>query len=153
MMRKGMSETARLSRETKTKTITKTNSKINKKTKTITKTNTKANTSTICNLCKSGGTGDNDEEEIGDGEVENERIGELPQGGGAHDRGHHQQRPNRCNLIFHFSVAHLKSLFFLFFLAHQDDGDVEQQEELGQLAFDSGVFQHVLSHITGRLLS
>ena len=103
MIRKGMSETARLSRKTKTKT--KTNTRTN--TKTDTKTNTKANTNTIWNLCKSGGTGDNDEEQIGDGEVENERIGELPQGGGAHDRDHHQQRSNRCNLVFYFSIAHL----------------------------------------------
>ena len=89
MMRKGMSETARLSRKTNTKT------------------NSKANTNTIWHLCKSGGTGYNDEEHIGDGEVENERIGELPQGGGAHDRDHHQQRSNRCNLVSYFSIAHL----------------------------------------------
>ena len=112
MMRKGTPKTARLSRKTKTKTITKTNAKTNKKTK----TNTKANTSTICNLCKSGGTGDNDEEEIGDGEVENERIGELPQGRGAHNRGNHQQRANRCNLaililFFCSSLIFISSLF------------------------------------------
>ena len=71
------------------------------------KANTKAKKNTIWNLCKSGGTGDSDEEKIGDGEVENERIGELPQGGGAHDRDHHQQRSNRCHLVFYFSIAHL----------------------------------------------
>ena len=93
--------------KTNTKTTTKTNTKTNTETnrKTNTNTNTKANT--IWNLCKSGGTGYNDEEEIGDGEVENERIGELPQGGGAHDRGHHQQRSNRCNLVYNFSIGYL----------------------------------------------
>jgi len=59
MMREGMSETARLSRKTKTKTNRKTNTKANAKTNT--KANTKANTNTIWNLCKSGGTGYNDE--------------------------------------------------------------------------------------------
>ena len=47
-------------------------------------------------------------------------------------------------------------IFDLYFLAHQDDGDVEQQEELGQLAFDFDVLHltnHLLSHITGCLLS
>ena len=95
MVRKGMSERARLSRKTNTKT------------------NSKANTNTIWHLCKSGGTGYNDKEEIGHGEVENERIGELPQGGGAHDRDHHQQRANRCNLVFLvlFSIARSSLIF------------------------------------------
>ena len=97
-------KTARLSMKTNTKTNTETNRN----------TNTKANT--IWNLCKSGGTGDNDEEEIGDGEVENERIGELPQGRGAHNRGNHQQRANRCNLaililFFCSSLIFISSLF------------------------------------------
>ena len=52
------------------------------------------------------------------------------------------------------SFFHWLSLIFIsFFLAHQDDGDVEQQEELGQLAFDFDVLhltKHLLSHITGR---
>ena len=56
----------------------------------------------------------------------------------------------------YFSIARLSSLFLLFFLAHQDDGDVEQQEELGQLAFVFDVLhltKLLLSHITCRLLS
>ena len=42
-------------------------------------------------LYKSSRTGENDKEEVRDGEVEQEGVGELAQGGGAHDRRDHQE--------------------------------------------------------------
>ena len=50
-------------------------------------------------LYKSSRTGENDKEEVWDGEVEQEGVGELAQGGGAHDRRDHQEGTDGGHLV------------------------------------------------------
>ena len=50
-------------------------------------------------LYKSSRTGENDKEEVRDGEVEQEGVGELAQGGGAHDRRDHQEGTDGGHLV------------------------------------------------------